>query len=331
MKKPINTHNKNLIMKLKDRYLLKKAYRIDRKRFQKSAYDLVKQPNQTNVEAQIIYHYHSLEKGLSNINFREGFGKSAYTKLMDALRVFGQLGYDKNSFAFQSGISTLQAYIKKHEKTDIDTTFMQDFINSLGDFSQIKPLGGVFNFNKEEVLKASKKDFKSVALSRFSVRDYSEEPVDESLINQALEIAKKTPSVCNRQPWHTHIIRNKDLIDKVITLQGGLRGQGHNMDTLILVTANNLYFTDYIERNQGFSDAGMYAMSLMYALHYMGLATCPLNADFHIDVDKKMRQLLNIQSYENLVMFISVGHYDKTFKSPKSPRDDIKSRTTYYH
>jgi hypothetical protein len=46
-------------------YLLKslrlgKAYRIDKRRFLKSAFNLVRTKNQENMEAKIIFHYHSL-------------------------------------------------------------------------------------------------------------------------------------------------------------------------------------------------------------------------------------------------------------------------------
>ena len=35
---------------------------FDRKRFSKSAFNIVKERNQENIEAKIIFHYHSLEK-----------------------------------------------------------------------------------------------------------------------------------------------------------------------------------------------------------------------------------------------------------------------------
>jgi nitroreductase len=290
----------------------------------------VKNRNQENLEAKIIFHYHSLEKGLSNINFRAGFGKNAYTQLIDTMHLYDKKGFDKKSIAYQSGLSVLNEYVIKHENSNVNTDVLKKEIQNLAYQNNIYNLGGVYNLQKKEVVEKSKGDFKSLALNRFSVRDFANKKIDVDLINQALNIAKKTPSVCNRQPWHTYVIRNKDLINSVLEVQGGFRGHGNNLDTLILVASNNNYLSNYTERNQGFTDCGMYSMSLIYSLQYFGLATCALNANLPLDRDYTARKILKIPDNQNLVMFIAVGEYEDTFKTPKSPRDDISTKTTFY-
>jgi nitroreductase len=285
---------------------------------------------QENIEAQIIYQYHSIEKGLTHINFREGFGKRALTTLMYAMKQFMDHSYDMSSISFQTGVSVLMAYVKRHKDTKIDTSHIEAFISQCKSMKDTTSLGGIYTMEKEELISKSKQDFKSLAFSRYSVRDYSDEEIELDVINEALYIAQKTPSVCNRQAWHSYIIRNKALLKETIDLQGGFRGQGEHMDTLILVTANNHYFSDYTERNQGFVDSGLYAMSLMYALQSQGLATCPLNADFTVKTDKKMRDLLNIPDRHTLIMFISVGHYTDSVLVTKSQREDYTNKITVY-
>lgn len=316
-------------------YLLKirrlgKAYRIDKHRFLKSAFNLVRIRNQENLEAKITFHYHALEKGLSNVDFREGFGEYAYTELIKTLKQFNKLKYDSNSVAFLTGISVLNEYVKKHEFSKVNTDFIKKSINELTITPVDTNLGGVFTLYNDEIVAKSKGNFEELALSRYSVRDYSTSAVNLELINQALEIAKKTPSVCNRQPWHTYVIRDKNLIIDLLAVQGGFRGHGRNIDTLILVTSNNNFLYDYEERNQGFVDSGMYSMSLIYSLHYLGLATCPLNTNMTFKKDKMIRDMLNIPLNQNLVMFISVGNYENEFKVPKSSREPIEKKTTYF-
>ena len=320
----------DLIKKYKAKINLKKAYKLDRARFSKSAFNIVKNRNQENLEAKIIFHYHSLEKGLSNINFREGFGERAYKPLIKTMHEFSQKGFNKNSIAYQSGLSVLQEYVLRHESTDVDTSFITEEIKKLSESNSIQQLGGVFNLSKKEVVESSLGDFKSLALNRFSVRDFSNKPIELDIIKEALNIAKKTPSVCNRQPWHNYIIRDKNLIKSVLKVQGGFTGHGNNIDTLILVASNNNYLSNYTERNQGFTDCGMYSMSLIYSLQYLGLATCALNANLNLDRDSKVRKMLDVPESQNLVMFIAVGQYEDKFKVPKSPRDDISTKTTYY-
>ena len=71
-------------------------------------------------------------------------------------------------------------------------------------------------------------------------------------------------------------------------------------------------------------------MSLIYSLQYLGLATCALNANLSINKDCLIRDLLHIPESHNLIMFIAVGEYEDDFKVPKSTRDDVESRSTFY-
>jgi len=322
---------KKIILKFIDKRNLKKAYKLDLKRFTKCGFDLVKKSNKENLEAKIILYYHSLEKGLSNINFRYGFGERAYKQLIASMQEYFNKNYDLRSTAYRTGLSVLREYVRKHEKTNIDTNYIQKNLDILSNYDSISDLGGIYIINKDEVVANSKSDFKLLTSNRYSVRDYDKNPIDIELINDALNLAKRTPSVCNRQPWHSHIIKDKNLINQVLIVQGGFKGYGHNIDTLILICSNNNYLANYTERNQGFTDSGMYAMSLIYALQYFGLATCALNANLSFEGDHKVRSLLSIPDNQNLVMFISVGNYEDTFKVTKSAREDIKAKTTYHN
>lgn len=310
--------------------LIKSAYKTDRKRFSKSAFELSKSMSKENLEAKIIFNYHSIEKGLSNVNFREGFGKNALLQLITALHNYFQSGFDKKSTAFQTGLSVINEYIRRHKDSKINTDYLKENLNILSGNLDISDTGGIFNIKSESILSEVKSNFKSLALSRYSVRDYSNTNIDLDIINEALSIASKTPSVCNRQPWHTYVIRDKSLAKSLLDLQKGFNGHGRNLDTLILIASNNAFLAGYSERNQGFVDAGMFSMSLMYALHYLGVATCPLNACLPAEEELKVRDLLDIPVSHNLVMFIAVGNYDLEFKVPKSKRFSIKEKTSYF-
>lgn len=330
IKKLLPQRIKNLLIKYKDQLSLKKAYNLDKKRFSKSAFGMAKDLNVENLEAKIIFHYHSIEKGLSNTNFRYGFGERAYTQLIKTMNEFVQKGFNTESIAFQTGLSVLSEYVLKHKDTNINTDFIENSIKRLSNTNPINELGGIYTLHSNEVIENSRANYEILALNRFSVRDFDSKPIDINLINKALNIAKKAPSVCNRQPWHNHVIRDKSLIKLTLDIQGGFTGHGNNIDTLILITSNNNYLSNYTERNQGFTDCGMYAMSLIHSLQYLGLATCALNANLTINNDFKVRNILSIPENQNLVMFIAVGNYDKVFMVPKSPRFDIETKTTYH-
>lgn len=298
-------------------------------KYRKSAFRLNKNHTKDQIKARITIHYHSIEKGLSHKNIRLGFGKHAIKQLLKDLDDYKKNSFPLEDIRYRTGCSVLLEYIKLHEEANYDISEIKSMYKSIvGNFKE--NLGGCYQLNKEEVLKYRNSDFKQLSDKRFSVRNFSDELVDIQLINKAIEIAMKTPSVCNRQPWNVYVVKNKELQKDLLSLQGGLRGLGDNMDTLIAITAKNSYFGGPEERNQGFIDGGLFSMSLLYSLEYMGLASCALNADFNKKTDDQIRKILDIKVNENIILFIAVGNYPSTFKVPKSQRESHKEITKYF-
>lgn len=54
-----------------------------------------------------------------------------------------------------------------------------------------------------------------LASSRYSVRDYTSEPVSDTDLQYILECARFAPSACNRQPWHFYVCRSAESLQKV--------------------------------------------------------------------------------------------------------------------
>lgn len=54
-------------------------------------------------------------------------------------------------------------------------------------------------------------DFHSRMLKRRTVRHYSNAPVDDELIDQAIEVAGGAPSGANMQPWRFVVVRDPDV------------------------------------------------------------------------------------------------------------------------
>ena len=54
-----------------------------------------------------------------------------------------------------------------------------------------------------------------VIFQRRSIRSYTSEPVEESLVKRILEAAMAAPSARNEQPWHFIIITERELLDRI--------------------------------------------------------------------------------------------------------------------
>lgn len=217
---------------------------------------------------------------------------------------------------------------------ELETTkfirILKDKIEFLDSRSLNKINAGMIEITREAFLEKAISNFGEMAFSRYSIRDYSESRVELSTIENALKIAAKTPSVCNRQGWQTYIVSDSQLIDNILSIQGELNGQGENITHLLVICSDNNNFTNYTERNQGFVDGGMYSMSLIYALTSLGIATCPLNANLSIRNDKIIKKILSIGANLNIIMFISVGHYLEVNKVPVSNRYELNERTIFF-
>ena len=131
----------------------------------------------------------------------------------------------------------------------------------------------------------------------------------------------RTPTVCNRQPARLRIILNSGIIGKALDYQGGFNGY-KLPPALLLVTADNAVFMAPQERNEGFTDGGLFGMSLLLSLEREGLAACPLNTMMKEGPEKATRKLLNIPENENMVMYIAVGHFPDEVKTCVSHRFD---------
>ncbi|EOJ96029.1 hypothetical protein WOQ_02711 [Enterococcus faecalis EnGen0340] len=302
---------------------------LDRKRFL-TYYSKKNSNKEENIKAQLIFWGHSIEKGLSRQNIRLGFGKNVVTKLLEYMEKYDKLGFDKQNYCYLNSMSIMRKYIEIHEKNHFDLDYIPRRYDVI--LNKIKEsnteVGGVVEFNLENRLDRKKVDFKYLALNRYSIRDYDSSDVDLGLINEAIEIALKSPSVCNRQSARLYIINDKKEIKEMLQLQGGFNGY-ELPPCLILVTSDIQDFIDISERNQPYIDGGIFAMSLIYALEYQGFATCTLNTMFDSKKIKKTRNLLGVPESENLIVYISVGNFKNKYSVPKSFRYPMSEITRY--
>lgn len=305
---------------------LDELYQFDRDRYIKSSYEFVKKMDFDNLRAKITFHYHSIEKGLSNPKFREGFGVYAFTQLFFAMDKYLEGGYPTNDSRFQEAISTVESYISKHDTLNFPIPEVKTKFEEYKNFAinEYANAGGSTIIKNEDLVDYPNANFKTLALNRYSIRDFGKESVETSDILEAVKISTKTPSVCNRQSTRVYYVKNEELLNNIFHLQGGLTTHGENLQGMLLVTADRKYMNGPHERNQTYIDGGMFLMSLVYSLTSKNIATCVLNADFSLEKEKKTRESLNISDSEDLIAFVAVGSFPETVRYANSPRENAE-------
>lgn len=283
-------------------------------------------------QGRITAHYHVVEKGLSLKNTRKGFGSGIVAKLVVLLEEYKEK-YKADELC-QFALNALTSY---HQFNLQEGENNQDLQKKLVDIRNFVPTdiisveeGGVIEFSNEDIYSSAMINFKDFAFSRYSVRQFSSKAVSLNIIEEAVSIAIKTPSVCNRQTWKVHVFSDDILKKRVLSHQNGNRGFGDQSSLVILVTSDLNYFLDRNERNQCFIDGGMFAMSLVYALHSLGLGTCCLNWAVSHEKDIELRRDIVIEDSEVIIMMIAVGHLLENFTVANSPRKTVSDILTVH-
>ncbi len=268
-------------------------------------------------EAFLTKQYHIIEKGLALPNPRKGFGIPKIEILIHKTELYiNRFGEDRIT---QNIKETLNIYIQRnHEIEEINPIFfkkLNSFINGIPCSNR----GGVKKITKKEILKAIDFDFENFVKTRTSVRNFSAEEVMDREIFQAVENAKYTPSVCNRQSWKVHLYKERKLINQLLKIQNGSNGFSESINKLLVITTDTKKFTK-LESNQVFVDGGLFSMTLLLSLHALKIGSCCLNTCLPYVDEKKIKKIGRIPNSERLIMMIGVGKYKDSFEVAISDR-----------
>lgn len=299
----------------------RRQFKLYYKRYCDNAFNECSCKNIQQYEASITRLYHTIEKGLSYEDYRPGFGTENVKKILNLLEKYAEV-YDTEKFFYRTALSTLNEYVKKNKEYGWTDTELEEKVSHLRGTPNSS--GGTFLFEPMNNVDLGKVNFETLLMSRHSIRHFSDVSVDQELIKKAIMLAQHTPSACNRQGWKTRIISDEGKIREVLKNQNGNRGFGHEIDKLLLVTSDLRYFNRERELFQGFIDGGMYAMNLLNALFYEGVATVPLSASLSKEQESNVRRILEIDNAEILILFIGCGKYPGSCRTTKSERKEAE-------
>ena len=130
-------------------------------------------------------------------------------------------------------------------------------------------------------------------------------------IKEAIEMAKYTPSPCNRQYVKIHYYKGGKMKENVFKYSIGKTGfyiEGVNT-FIITFDANGLNWPG--ERNQGYFNAGLFSMNLVNAFHSIGIGTCFIQFANTVEEEEKLKNINKIPSNERIAVILFAGYYDE--------------------
>lgn len=277
-------------------------------------------------QARFIYvltsNYHVIEKCLAMPNFEPGHGKERVEVVVGDLFKYRELKFDLTHPQYIAAMQAVQEYDKVHKALGYALpTVLQGDIDKLLEGAAI-PEHHQPNVAREEFFAHIKGGFEEFARSRHSVRAYSDKNINEETIKAIVDLARTTPTACNRQPNKTYVVSDKDQIKQIAAMQGGGRGFAETADKLFIVTSAVEPF-GFNEPMEVYKAGGMYVMNLLYALHAYEIGACPLMWNGLRKQDIQLRKLLHIKDNEEIIMIVAAGYPTDEFTYVTSVRNPL--------
>jgi nitroreductase len=319
----------SFLKRIRVRRSFKQMYWLDLKRYLLFSRTLGNDTSEKMI-GSICLQYHVIEKGLTMPDTRVGFGRLRIIALCQAcITYIENYGYSEEQVNHAIGV--IFEYEKFH--SSIDYQLDNDVVSAINKLrnklnNEIKSTHQLTS-NKESYFRFTKSSFPGFSASRSSIRNFSKTDLSIDKIISSLKLACKTPSACNRQPWRTNVYSDKILIAKLLEEQGGSNGFSHLANKLIIISGELAGFCFSNERYQVYIDCGMYAMNLLYALHYNQVAACILNCSFDYEKELEVKRIAGIKDSEVLIAMIACGEATDDFKIALSHRYGIEKTNTF--
>lgn len=252
------------------------------------------------LESQLTRDYHRVEKGLALPSPKRPFGEGALLqRLNDLIPVAHETAHDAPYV--RVSVAARDALLEWNE------------VGTIAD--EVSPVAPEWSGLDRSVTESFFKN-------RRSVRHFTSEPIDLNEVHRAIELAAYSPSVCNRQPWKVRLFAGENIA-RVIRHQSGSRGFSDGIPLLALISVELGYFVGRRERNQAWIDGGIFASSLVWSLHGLGLHSCMLNLSITNNTASALRKDAGLPDSEVPIMMVAIGNGAEGHRAARSVRRQL--------
>lgn len=276
------------------------------------------------INAEVLRNVHSVEKGLSLKNVRSSFG---YEKIKYAANLCESLILSQNEEYLETVkmfISALSAYLTYHDELNIvneKITEINEIYKKLSSAfpDNVEHLSGYLNLHKKHYTDEEHRIMKELFYDRHSVREFSGTPVAIQDIYEAIELACRCPSACNRQGYRVHIVCK----EKMMVLNDWFEGIGgfeNEIDKMLLITGKISTYRQS-EEMQYIVSASVFAGFLTLALQEKEIGCCFIQRPVvHTSIWENVSKNLSIPEDEQIICALGIGTLLEEYKAPVSHR-----------
>lgn len=169
-------------------------------------------------------------------------------------------------------------------------------------------------------------EFRELVGRRYSVKKFSDRPVEAEKLNEILEAGRLAPTAKNSQPQRIYVLQSAEAIKKMEELSPCVYGA----KTVLLFAYNeNEEFRNPLEKgiHSGVEDVSIVATHVMLRAADIGLGTCWCN----FFPNSRTAQAFGLPPDEKAVLFMPVGYAapDAAPLPPHSSRKPLSETVKY--
>lgn len=145
--------------------------------------------------------------------------------------------------------------------------------------------------------------FMDLAEKRFSVRKFSDKPVEKEKLDKILEAGNIAPTAKNLQPQRIYVLQSEEALAKL----NALTHCAYGAKTVLLFTYDmNEEWKNPLQEgiHSGVEDVSIVATHIMFMAEELGLSTCWCNYFPNSELEKAF----NVPGNEKSVLLLPVGY-----------------------
>lgn len=146
--------------------------------------------------------------------------------------------------------------------------------------------------------------FKELSELRYSVRNYTNEPISKQQLDYILECARLAPSAVNFQPWHFYVVTKPEDCQRICECYKREWIQTAPMFIVCTILHDQAWTRKKDSKPHGNIDIAIAAEHICLAAAEQGLGTCWV---CNFDAER-CAAILNLGENEEAAVIIPIGH-----------------------
>ncbi len=159
-----------------------------------------------------------------------------------------------------------------------------------------------------------------IILSRRSIRQFTDEPLDHETLILLLKAAMSAPTACNSQPWEFIVVTEKETLD---CIRSKLLFARYNAPAAIVVCGNMDIANNSAAREYWVQDCSAATENILIAAAGMGLGAVWIGLYPYPSKIKPLAEALGIPDNMIPLSMVYVGH-PAEHKEPRTQYDEHK-------